>query len=281
MRNGSEMAKPDTIVLIHGFWVTPRSWEHWIDHYQQRGYRVLAPAYPGFEVEVEALNADPTPIETLTVPAIIEHLEAVVGELETPPILMGHSAGGVFTQILMDHGFGAAGVAINSAPTEGVKVVPLSQIRSTFPVLKNPANRHKAVGFTHDQWHYAFTNTFSEEESRALYERYHIPASGRVFWGSALANVHPGRDDNYVNYDNDDRAPLLFISGSVDNLMPPKVQRSNARHYRSDTVTEVKEFEGPHLLPAQDGWEEIADYALSWATEQAVSWAGREARTRA
>lgn len=282
MRNGSEMGKPDTIVLIHGFWVTPRSWEHWIDHYQQRGYRVLAPAYPGFEVEVEALNADPTPIETLTVPAIIEHLEAVVGELETPPILMGHSAGGVFTQILMDHGFGAAGVAINSAPTEGVKVVPLSQIRSTFPVLKNPANRHKAVGFTHDQWHYAFTNTFSEEESRALYERYHIPASGRVFWGSALANVHPGRDDNYVNYDNDDRAPLLFISGSVDNLMPPKVQRSNARHYRSDTVTEVKEFEGPHLLPSQDGWEEIADYALSWATEQAVSWAtGREARTRA
>lgn len=282
MRNGSEMGTPDTIVLIHGFWVTPRSWEHWIDHYQQRGYRVLAPAYPGFEVEVEALNADPTPIETLTVPAIIAHLEAIVGELETPPILMGHSAGGVFTQILMDHGFGAVGVAINSAPTEGIKVVPLSQIRSTFPVLKNPANRHKAVGFTHDEWHYAFTNTFSEDESRALYERYHIPASGRVFWGSALANIHPGRDDNYVNYHNDDRAPLLFISGSVDNLMPPKVQQSNAKHYKSNTVTEVKEFQGPHLLPARDGWEEIADYALSWATEHAAAWAAdREAHTRA
>jgi pimeloyl-ACP methyl ester carboxylesterase len=268
-----DSTKPDTIVLIHGFWVTPRSWENWISHYETRGYRVLAPAYPGFEVEVEALNRDPSPIEAVTVPQIIEHLEAVVGELDSPPILIGHSAGGVFTQILLDHGFGAAGVAINSAPTEGVKVVPLSQIKSTFPVLKNPANRHKAVGFTHEQWHYAFTNTFSEEKSRALYERYHIPASGQIFWGSALANIHPGRDDNYVNYKNDDRAPLLFISGSEDHLMPPKIQRSNAKHYTSNTVTEVKEFEGPHLLPAQDGWEEIADYALTWAADHALSWA--------
>jgi pimeloyl-ACP methyl ester carboxylesterase len=262
---------PDTIVLIHGFWVTPRSWEHWVARYESRGYRVLAPAYPGFEVEVEALNADPTPIENVTVPQIVEHLETVVGELDSPPILMGHSAGGVFTQILLDHGFGAAGVAINSAPTEGVKAVPLSQIRSTFPVLKNPANRHKAVGFTHEQWHYAFTNTFSEEESRALYERYHIPASGQIFWGSALANIHPGRDDNYVNYRNDDRAPLLFIAGEKDNLMPPKIQRSNAKHYKSNTITEVKEFEGrSHLLPAQEGWEEVADFALKWAIEHST-----------
>ena len=119
----SDSTTPDTIVLIHGFWVTPRSWEHWIEHYQGRGYRVLAPAYPGFEVEVEALNADPSPIEKVTVPEIIEHLESVIRELETPPILIGHSAGGAFMQILLDHGFGAAGVAINSAPTEGVAVV--------------------------------------------------------------------------------------------------------------------------------------------------------------
>jgi pimeloyl-ACP methyl ester carboxylesterase len=263
---------PDTIVLIHGFWVTPRSWEHWKSRYEDRGYRVLTPAYPGFEVEVEALRADPTPIEELTVPAIIEHLEGVVRELESPPILMGHSAGGVFTQILLDHGYGAVGVAINSAPTEGVKRVPLSQIKSSFPVLKNPANRHKAVGFTPEQWHYVFTNTFSEEDSLALYERYHIPASGRVFWGSALANIHPGHDDTYVNYNNDARPPLLFISGSEDHLMPPSLQRSNAKHYKSDTLTEVKEFEGrAHLMPAQDGWEEVADYALDWAVKNAMA----------
>jgi pimeloyl-ACP methyl ester carboxylesterase len=268
---------PDTIVLIHGFWVTPRSWEHWIPRYESRGYRVLAPAYPGFEVEVEALNADPTPIEQLTVPAIIEHLESVISPLDAPPILMGHSAGGAFTQILMDRGHGAAGVAIDSAPTEGVKTVPLSQIKASFPVLRNPANRHKAVGLTHEQWQYAFTNTFSEEESRRLYERYHIPASGRVFWGSALANIHPGHDDTYVDYKNPDRAPLLFISGSEDHLMPPKIQRSNAEHYRADgTITEVKEFEGrAHLMPAQEGWEEVADYALTWAADHAVAWAER------
>jgi pimeloyl-ACP methyl ester carboxylesterase len=161
-------------------------------------------------------------------------------------------------------------VAINSAPTEGVKRVPLSQLKATFPVLKNPANRHRAVGFTHDQWHYAFTNGFSEEESQALYERYHIPASGQIFWGSALANIHPGKDDNHVDYANEDRAPLLFISGSTDNLMPPSIQRSNAKHYTSATVTEVKEFEGPHLLPAWRGWEAVADYALDWAVEHAV-----------
>jgi pimeloyl-ACP methyl ester carboxylesterase len=262
--------QPDTIVLIHGFWVTPRSWEHWIDHYERQGYRVLAPAYPGFEVEVEALNADPSPIEKVTPPQIIEHLEAVVRPLDTPPILIGHSAGGVFVQLLLDRGYGAAGVAINSAPTEGVKVVPLSQIKSTFPVLRNPANRHRAVGLTLEQWRYTFTNTFSDEESRKLHERYAIPASGGILWSSVLANVQPGHQDTWVNYHNDARAPLLFISGSEDHLMPPSVQRSNAKHYKSNTVTEVKEFPGmAHLLPAQDGWEEVADYALSWAVRHA------------
>jgi pimeloyl-ACP methyl ester carboxylesterase len=266
----TDASTKETVVLVHGFWVTPRSWEHWIERYERAGHRVLAPAYPGFEVEVEALNADPSPIESVTVPQIIEHLEAVVSALDSPPILIGHSAGGVFVQILLDHGYGAAGVAINSAPTEGVKRVPLSQVKATFPVLKNPANRHRAVGFTFEQWHYAFTNTFGEEESRALYERYHIPASGPIFWGSALANIHPGKDDNYVDYKNDARAPLLFISGSEDHLMPPSIQQSNAKHYKSDTITEVKEFEGPHLLPAWQNWEEVADHALDWAVRHAA-----------
>jgi alpha-beta hydrolase superfamily lysophospholipase len=139
---------PDTIVLVHGFWVTPRSWEHWITRYEAQGYRVLAPAYPGFDVEVEALNRDPAPIEQLTVPAIMARLETVVEALDAPPILMGHSAGGAFVQLLLDRGHGAVGVAINSAPTEGVRVTPLSQLKSTWPVLKSPANRHKAVGCT-------------------------------------------------------------------------------------------------------------------------------------
>ncbi|WP_238452817.1 alpha/beta hydrolase [Micromonospora sp. ATA51] len=253
-----------TIVLVHGFWVTSRSWEHWIDRYQRAGYHVIAPAYPGFEVEVEALNADPTPIGEVTAPAIISHLESVVGALDEPPIIIGHSAGGAFTQVLLDHGFGAAGVALNSAATEGVLVTPLSQIKSTFPVLKNPANRHKGVGLTPEQWKYTFANTFTEEESLELYQRYHIPASGRILWNSVLANFQPGPQDIHVDYHNDNRAPLLFVSGSEDHLMPPSVQRSNAKHYKSSkTITEIKEYEGmAHLLPAQKGWEEVA--TTSW-----------------
>jgi pimeloyl-ACP methyl ester carboxylesterase len=261
---------PDTIVLIHGFWVTPRSWEHWITRYEARGYRVLAPAYPGLEVEVEALNRDPSPIEQLTVPAIMARLQSVVEGIDSPPILMGHSAGGAFMQLLLDRGLGAVGVAINSAPTEGVRVTPLSQLKSFFPVLKNPANRHKAVGFTYEQWRYVFTNTFDEADARAAYERYHIPASGGILWDSVLANFIPGPQDIAVDYHNDSRAPLLFISGADDHLMPPSVQLSNAKHYKSKTITEVEEFAGrSHLMPAQRGWEEVADYALGWAVEHA------------
>jgi pimeloyl-ACP methyl ester carboxylesterase len=261
---------PNTIVLVHGFWVTPRSWEDWIAHYESKGYRVIAPGYPGFEVEVEALNADPTPIVNATLPEIVARFEGAISELDEAPIIIGHSAGGAITQILLDHGLGAAGVAMNSAPTEGVLVSPWSQLRSTFPVLKNPINRHRAVGFTFEQWNYAFTNGFAEDRARELYERYHVPASAGILIGSVLANVKPGHQDTYVDYRNEKRAPLLFVSGSEDHIMPPSVQRSNAKHYKAEgTVTEVIEFEGPHLMLAQDGWEEIADTVLEWAVEHA------------
>ena len=268
--DGPAPGGPDTIVLIHGFWVTPRSWEEWKDHYEAKGYRVLAPAYPGLEGEVEALDADPTPIAELTLPRIVDHLASVIGALEKPPILIGHSAGGTLVQILLDRGCGAVGVVLNSAPTEGVRVLPLSQLRSTFVAFKNPANRHRAVGLSPEQWHYAFTNTFSEEESLRLYRRYHVPASGRILWSSVLANFMPGPQDAAVDYENADRPPLLFVSGSEDHIMPPSVQRSNARHYTGATITEVEEYEGyAHLLPAQQGWQQIADHVLDWAVRHA------------
>jgi pimeloyl-ACP methyl ester carboxylesterase len=264
---------PDTIVLVHGFWGSPRSWEKWVERYESRGYRVLSPTYPGFEGEVEGLREDPSPIEELTIPAIIEHIGGIIDELDKPPIIMGHSAGGLLTQILLDHGYGAAGVVIDSVPAEGIRVVPVSQIRSTFPILKNPANRHKAVGFTPEQWHYAFTNTQTREESDEVYERYHIPASGRLVWVGPLSNFTPGHQENYVNFRNEDRAPLLFIAGSEDNIMPPSVNQSNVKHYRyAKSSTDYKEFEGRshYSVIGGEGWEEVADYALEWAEANAT-----------
>src|SRR5215208_3207260 len=206
-----EPAAPDTIVLIHGLWMTPRSWEHWVDHYEGKGYRVIAPAYPG--LEVEALRDDPSPIEALNVPSIVEHLEGVVSGLEHPPIIMGHSMGGLLTQILLEHGYGAAGVAIDS-----------------------------------------------------------VPGPGGIIWAGVLANFTPGHQDTYIDFANEDRAPLLIIAGGEDNIMPPAVNESNAKHYRrSKADTDYKEFEGrSHFTVGQPGWEEVADYALQWAVEHAA-----------
>jgi pimeloyl-ACP methyl ester carboxylesterase len=221
---------------------------------------------------VEALREDPTVIAELTVPEVVAHLAGVITELEKPPIIMGHSFGGTLTQIVLDHGCGAAGVAIDSAPTEGVRVSPPSQLKSLFPILKNPGNRHKAVGFTPEEFHYAFANALSEEDSLRVWERYHIPASGNWIWRYGLiANFQPGHQETWVNYRNDARAPLLFIAGGEDHIMPASVNRSNAKHYKSDTITDYFEFPGrSHWTCGEPGWEAVADYALDWAVARAT-----------
>jgi pimeloyl-ACP methyl ester carboxylesterase len=261
-----------TIVLIHGLWVTPRSWEQWIPYLQAKGHTVVAPAYPGFEVEVEALRADPSVIADVTVPETVAHLEKVIAGLPEKPILIGHSFGGTLTQLLLDRGHGAAGVVIDSAPPEGIRVTPPSQIKSLFPILGHPGTRHEAAGFTPEQWRYAFCNTLSEEESRAVYDRYAIPAPGNWVWAYGLiANFKPGKQETWVDYKNNDRAPLLFIGGGADHIMPPSVNRSNADHYKApDTVTEYFEFPGrSHWTCGEPGWEAVADKALEWALSHA------------
>ncbi|CRK52410.1 conserved hypothetical protein [Rhodococcus sp. RD6.2] len=267
-------ASPDTVVLVHGLWMTPRSWEGWVAHYEAKGFRVITPGYPGFDIEVEALRENPDLIAKLTVPETVDHLAAVIESLDSPPIIMGHSFGGTLTQLLLARGLGAAGVVVNSAPTEGVRVTPLSQVKSLFPALKNPANLHRAVGFTPEEFHYAFTNTLSREDSDAVWERYHIPAPGNWVWAYGLiANFKPGHQETWVDYSSDDRAPLLFIAGGADHIMPASVNKSNADHYRkSASLTEFHLFEGrSHWTCAEPGWEAVADLALEWAVEHADS----------
>ena len=269
------MNEPTTkppIVLIHGLWMTPRSWDDWATYYRAKGHEVIVPAYPGFEIEVEALREKPEVIAEASVPATVEHLTQVIESLDQPPIIMAHSFGGIFTQILVNHGLGAAAVVIDSAPPEGIRVNPPSQIKSLFPVLVNPANRHRAVGYTKEQFHYVFANTVTREESDAYYDRLHIPAPGNWVWAYGLiANFKPGHQETWVDFDLEERAPLLFITGGKDHLMPPAVQRSNAKKYRhSEAITEVYEFpDRPHLTCALPGWEQVADYALEWAMSNA------------
>jgi len=271
MTGTTSSSRPDTVVLVHGLWMTPRSWEHWVEHYERQGMTVLAPAYPGFEVELEALRENPQVIADLGVPETVDHLAGVIGALDRPPIIIGHSFGGTLTQLLLVRGLGAAGVAIDSAPPEGVRVTPLSQARSLFPALKNPANRHRAVAFTAEEFHYAFANTLSAEDSRAAWERYAIGAPGRWIWDYGLiANFRPGHQETWLDF-SADRAPLLFIAGEKDHIMPPAVNRANAKHWeRSPALTEYVELPGrDHWTCAAPGWEEVADRALTWALEHA------------
>ncbi|WP_231123815.1 alpha/beta fold hydrolase [Nocardioides sambongensis] len=240
-------------------------------HLEAKGLRVLTPAYPGFEVEVEALREDPQVIADLTVNATVDHLASVVESVATPPVIIGHSFGGTLTQLLLARGLGSAGVVIDSAPTEGVRVNPVSQARSLFPALKNPANRRRAVSFTPEEFHYAFTNTLTAEESQRIWERYAIGAPGNWVWEHGLfANFKPGHQDTWVDF-KADRAPLLFIAGGKDHIMPPSVNRSNAKHYRhSPAVTDYHEFEErDHWTCGAPGWQEVADHALHWALDHA------------
>lgn len=265
------MSAPDTIVLVHGLWLTAASWQPWIERYEARGFKVLAPSYPGLDKTPAELNADPSAIEALTMPDVVESYETIIGALDAPPIIIGHSQGGVITQVLLDHGHGAAGVAISSVPTEGVTVLPLSQIKATFPILSHPSTRHQAVPLTAEQFHYAFTNTLDAEAAAQAYAEQAIPAPGPMIWGGVLGNFKPGHQEHWVDYKNDDRAPLLFISGGQDHIMPPAVQKSNLKHYKGDTVTELREFaDRSHYICSEPGWEEVADLALDWALEHAA-----------
>jgi pimeloyl-ACP methyl ester carboxylesterase len=262
------MERATTVVLVHGLFMTALSWENWVARFSDKGYRVIASSWPGMD-DIEVLRRDPSAVENLGIAEIVDHYDAIIRELDEPPIIMGHSFGGAFTEILLDRGLGAAGVAIDAAAVRGIRKLPFSQLKAGFPVLKSPANFHKAVELTPEQFHYAFTNTLSEADSQAAYERYAAPGPGRVLFQGALANLNP-HSPAAVDFKRD-RAPLLLIAGGADNLVPAVIDRSAADQYaKSGAVTEYKLFPGrSHWTIAEPGWEEVADYALEWAARHA------------
>lgn len=260
-----------TIVLIHGLWLTPRSWESFRAFYEERGYKVLTPAWPRIHGEVEDIRRDPSALAGLGVIEIADHYEQIIKTLDEPPVIMGHSFGGLIVQILLDRGLGAAGVAIDPAAPKGVFRLPFSALKAASGVLSNPLNYGRVPPFTYGQFRYAFANNVSEEQARAFYERYAIPGPGRPIFQVATANLDP-RAATKVDYGNGRRAPLLLIAGSEDHQVPVSMVRENFKRYaRSTAITELREFPGrSHLIAIQDGWQEVAEYALSWARAKAA-----------
>ena len=264
----SEAAAP--IVLIHGLWMTGRSWERWAERYRAAGHEVLDPSWPGVDADPEIVRRDPSALARLGIAEILDHYASIISVLPTRPIIMGHSFGGSFTQVLLDRGLGVAGVALHPAAIKGVTKLPLSTLRAAFPVLKRPGNRRRAVPLTPAQFRWRFTNDLTADEARPLYERYYVPAAGRVLFEGATANLQR-RSPLAIDRSNSRRAPLLVVAGGADHVSPPSLVRSITRfQQRTGAPTELLVVpDRTHMTLARPGWETVADQVLEWALSAA------------
>ncbi len=256
------------IVLIHGLWMTSRSWDGFVDRYSAAGHEVHAPSWPGLEGDVEALREDPSPLAALSIERIVDHYAGIIDGLARPPIIMGHSFGGLFMQLLLDRGLGAAGVGLSPAPPRGVRRLPLSTIRSSSRILRNPRNKGRAVEYSLKDFHYTMTNTLTLEASTPYYERYAVPAAGRVLFEGAMAELNP-KTPARVDFARPGRAPMLLVGAGQDHVVPAAVTRTLVKRYSgSASVTDYVEYEDRPHFPGVPGWEEVADHVLEWSVGQ-------------
>jgi pimeloyl-ACP methyl ester carboxylesterase len=250
--------------------MTPLAWEHWVERYEAWGCTVLTPGYPGIgqgEAGLHALRNNPDIVAGIGAREVMDYLTEYIGRLDARPVIMGHSFGGTFTQLLVGNGLGSAGVSIDGAGVKGISALSFSELRTAFPVLKNPANSRRTIALTPEQFHSAFANTLTEEASRQAYERYAAPTPGRILFQGGLANFTYDAATTY-DFADDGRAPLLFISGGSDHVSPPVVQRENYEKNveHSTAVTAHKVFDGrDHFTCGGPCWETVADFALDWA----------------
>ena len=260
---------PDTVLFIHGLWMTPLSWTGWQEHFESLGYKTIAPGWPGIGDKTPAeLRADGSSIAKTDAAAVLAHYEQIIGTLDKPPIIIGHSFGGAFTQVLISKGLGAAGVAVDSAPVKGIPGLPISTLRSSFGVLGNPLNFGKAVPFTPKQFKYAFGNTLSEADSQAAWEKYAIPAASKVLFNGAAAQL-PGTVFT-VDFKKADRVPLLFTGGGRDHVVPSKVSKKNAGKY--NPPADYKEYlTKSHFIAGEPGWEDVTKDVSDWVTSKVGS----------
>ena len=260
------------VVFIHGLWLLPSSWDRWATVFEEAGYAPLTPGWPDDPQTVEEANAEPEVFAHKTVGQVADHVGEVIGGLTRKPAVIGHSFGGLLTQIVAGRGLSAASVAIDPAPFRGVLPLPVSALRSSSPVLGNPANRNRAVPLTYEQFRYAFANAVSEGEARQLYDEFAVPAAGAPLFQAATANLNPWTEAQ-VDTLNQERGPLLIISGEKDNTVPWSIANAAFRQQQANPgLTEIAEMPNRgHSLIIDSGWREVADTALGFVRRFAVA----------
>jgi non-heme chloroperoxidase len=253
------------VVFVHGLWLLPSSWDRWASLFEDAGYTALTPGWPDDPETVDEANQSPEVFAGKTVGQVADHIEEVIRGLDKPPAIVGHSFGGLLVQILAGRGLASATVAIDPAPFRGVLPLPISALRSARPVLGNPANRHRAVPLTYDQFRYGFANAVTEDEAKELYETYAVPASGAPIFQAAAANLNPWTEAK-VDTEAANRGPLLIVSGEKDHTVPWAIANASfKKQHRNDGVTEIVEMPNRgHALTIDSGWREVADTALAF-----------------
>ena len=253
------------VVFVHGLWLLPSSWDRWAALFEEHGYTALTPGWPDDPDTVQEANAHPEVFAGKSIGQVADHFETIIRGLDHKPAIIGHSFGGLLAQILAGRGLAAVSVAIDPAPFRGVLPLPISSLKSAFPVLGNPANRNRAVPLTYEQFRYGFANAVSEEEARQLYEDFAVPASGKPLFQAAAANLNPWTEAK-VDTKNPDRGPLLIISGEKDHTVPWAIANASFQQQQgNEGVTEIAEAKGRgHALTVDSGWREVAEEALAF-----------------
>jgi pimeloyl-ACP methyl ester carboxylesterase len=253
------------LMLIHGAWLSSNSWDTFADYFRNRSFAVTVPEWPRKHGEVAEMRADADEIKGLGLPEIVDHYEKEIRALDEPPVLIGHSFGGLIVELLLDRGLGRAGVAMSPAPPKGILVLPFSSLKAASPALAHPSRWHGVVPLTLEEFTYGFVNTFTPEDAKAAYAKYAVPETGQIFYEAGFANfhLHPPTE---VHFKSEKRAPLLIVGAEKDHTVPASLSRKQYEKYeKSEAQTDYVEFPGrPHLMMVAEGWQEIADTIEGW-----------------